>query len=176
MAESSLIPKKLPTAGRFLPEVGLGIFLRLAVVFFIISGAITGLIYLYKDRLTKEIADQKSVLEKLEVAFEPSTINELERVSNLIVSAKEVLRGHIKSSSVFDLLEANTISNVSFNKYSHTIEQKTVTLSGDATSYTAVSQQTRIFESLPEVASASFSNLALKENSSVSFALTLTLK
>ncbi|QQG42549.1 MAG: hypothetical protein HYW15_03545 [Candidatus Giovannonibacteria bacterium] len=175
MAEESLIPKKLPQSQIYAPG-GLGVFLRIAFILFMASAFLTGGLYLYRNYLVNNIARQKSVLQKLEVAFEPSLIAELERVSNSISAARVILRGHQKTSATFDMIEANTIPSASFATFGYSAEKNTVTLTGEAASYADVSAQSSAFEALPNVASATFGNLSLRETGAVGFTLNIALK
>src|SRR3989344_1122026 len=105
MAEASLIPKKVPSGIEYYKAEGLGAFVRLALIFLILAGALSGLLYLYKKLLIKQIADQKAVLADLDTRFEPSLIKELERISNSINNAGSLINNHVFVSPVFDFLE-----------------------------------------------------------------------
>lgn len=175
MAEESLIPKKLPT-GTAYPAGDFGIFLRIAFIVFLAAAFLSGGLYLYRNFLTNNLSRQKSVLAKLEVEFEPSLIKQLESVSGSITAARQILRNRVKTSALFDMLEANTLPTISFNTFSYSTEKNTVTLTGEASSYSDVSGQSSVFEFLPPVESATFGNLSLKEAGTVGFLLNLVLK
>lgn len=174
MAEESLIPKKFPTA-QYASE-GFGVFLRISVIIFLVSLLLTAGIYAYGNFLKNNLASQKSVLQKVEIEFEPNTISELERVSNSIASAKNVLRAHTTSSSIFDMIEASALPAVSFSVFSYSAEKNMITLTGEATSYSDISAQSSVFEALLIVESATFGNLSLKEIGTVGFILNIQLK
>ncbi len=174
MAEESLIPKKSPTA-QYAPE-GFGVFLRISAIIFLVSLLLTAGIYAYRNFLTNNLASQKSVLQKLEIEFEPATISELERVSGAIASAWDVLRAHTMSSAIFDMIEASALPTASFNTFFYSAEKNMVTLTGEAASYSDVSAQSSVFEALPAVESATFGNLSLKETGTVGFILNVQLK
>lgn len=174
MAEESLIPKKFPTQ-QYGGE-GLGVFLRISVIIFLASLLLTAGIYAYRNFLKNNLAGQKSVLQKLEIEFEPATISELERVSNSIASAGDVLRAHTMPSAIFDMIEASALPTASFNTFSYSAEKNIITLTGEAASYSDVSAQSSVFEALPAVESATFGNLSLKEAGTVGFILNVQLK
>ena len=174
MAEESLIPKKFPTP-QYVGE-GFGVFLRISAIIFLVSLLLTTGIYAYRNFLTNNLASQKSVLQKVEIEFEPATISELERVSNSIAAAGDILRAHTTSSAVFDMIEASALPTASFSTFSYSAEKNAITLAGEAASYSDVSAQSSVFEALPAVESATFGNLSLKETGAVGFILNIVLK
>ena len=175
MADTSLMPKKF-SVPQYAGET-LGAFFRIGVIGFLVVAVFVGGLYLYRESLKISLESQKSVLEKLEVEFEPSLIAELERVSNTMATARDILRLHSQTSPVFNnVLEPNTLTSVSFNSFAYSAEKNTVTLSGEAASYSDVSSQSAVFESLPNVVSATFSNMALRESGGVSFTINIVLK
>lgn len=177
MAEvSTLIPKKGAVRSQFITEGGISIFMRLSSVVFVVAVLVTGVLYAWKSLAQRNVNEQGDLLKKLEVKFDPATIEELKKLANKISAAKYLLASHTKTSAVFDLLEKNTLPDVGYSSFAHAAVQHTVTLSGEAPSYTSVAAQTAIFESLPEVLSASFSNLSLLESGRVKFSIVITLK
>ncbi|MDP3935211.1 MAG: hypothetical protein Q8Q46_03290 [Candidatus Giovannonibacteria bacterium] len=174
MAEESLIPKKFPAA-QYASE-SFGVFFRISAIIFLVSLLFTAGIYVYGNFLKNSLADQKSVLQKVEIEFEPNTIAELERVSGAIASAGDILRGHTMSSDIFVMVEASALPTTSFNTFFYSAEKNMITLTGEAASYSDVSAQSSVFESLPNVESATFGNLALKETGTVGFILNVQLK
>ena len=175
MDEQSLIPKKPAVRPQYV-SAGLGVFFRLSFIFFLVSLLFAGTLFFYKNVLTNQLADQKETLKKLEVEFEPSLIAELDRVSRSISAARDLVKKHLRQSAIFTLLQENTLPAVTFTSFGYAEEKKSVTLAGDAASYADISAQSTVFESLGSVASARFSNLALKDSGRVSFALSITLK
>ncbi len=175
MAEEALIPKKLPRASMY-PSVGFGVFLRIVFVIFLVVAFFSGGLYLYRNFAANSLNNQKSVLEKLKVEFDPSTIFELERISKSIVAARELLRGREQVSKIFNTLEASILPSVTFNTFSFSADKGAAGISGEAASYGDVSLQANFFESLPDVLSATFSNLNLKETGSVGFNMNILFK
>ena len=175
MAEESLIPKKptvkIPYEGGFF-----GVFFRLSFAFFIVAAILTGGLYLYRNFLINNLADQKATLQKLETDFEPALISELDKVSSSITNSKDLLKNHTKTSEVFAILEENTLPEISFGSFGYNTELKSLSLQGEAFSYSAISLQSSVFESLPSISSAKFSNLGLKDSGKVTFNLTIIFK
>ena len=174
MAEESLIPKKFTTL-RYSGE-GFGVFFRISAILFLAAALLARGLSLSRNFLTNNLTRQRSVLEKLAIEFEPATILELERVSKTIFAGRGVLNNHTKISAIFDMLEANTMSSVSFGTFAYSAEKNTVTLSGEAGSYADVSAQSSVFEMLPDVESATFGNLALRESGAVGFVLNIVFR
>lgn len=174
MAETSLIPKKFPTPMGSREDFG--VFFRVSLIVFLAAAVFTAGLYFYRNFAGASLLRQKSLLEKLEVEFEPSLIAELERVSNSIVAARDILRLHGRTSPVFDVLEQSTLSSVSFSNFSYSADKNIINLSGEAASYSDVASQSRVLEALPNIASATFSNLSLRESGAVSFNLNMVLK
>lgn len=143
---------------------------------FLVAALFTGGLFLFRNFALNNLNNQKSVLQKLEIEFEPKTVAELERVSRAIASAQDILRKHARLSFVFKLIEDNTLNSVNFSNFSYSADKNTAALSGEAASYGDVSLQANIFESLQEAASATFGSLALKDTGNVSFALNIIFK
>ncbi len=166
----------MPSKTQFLPEGGLSMFLRISTVVFVVSAIISGSLYLWKSALASSVADQSSTLDKLNVTLNPGTITELEHTADAISSARSLLTNHAKTSVLFDMLEQNTLPDVGYTSFQYTSDQHTINLSGQASSYSSVAAQTAILENLPNVSSATFSNLALQDTGGVNFKIILTLK
>ena len=157
-------------------SAGFGVFLRIVFVVFLVVALFSGGLYLYRNFAANSLNNQKAVLEKLKVEFDPSTIFELERISKSIVAARELLRSHAQVSIIFKTLEDSTLPSVTFNNFSFSADRGAIGLAGEAASYGDVSLQANFFESLPDVLSATFSNLSLKETGSVGFNMNILFK
>lgn len=177
MAETSLIPKKFSVPRPMAAGEGFGAFFRIGLIVFLAAAVFTGGLYFYRNFLENSLISQKSILEKLEVEFEPSLIAELERVSNAIIAARDILRLHGKATPIFEnILEKNTLAAVNFSTFAYSAEKNTITLGGEAASYADVASQSGVFEALPDVLSATFSNLSLRESGTIGFNLNIVLK
>jgi hypothetical protein len=178
MAEiSTLIPKKTLGGGaNIATSVGIGVFFRISFIFFLASAALTGGIYLVDKYLTSTLNEEKSLLKKIEIEFEPVLIAELERVGASIRAAKAILQSHERTSNIFNLLESQTLKDVSFSSFTFASDNRSITMSGIAPSYAGVAAQAAIFGALPEVVLVSFSNMSLNETGTVNFSVTINLK
>ena len=157
-------------------SVGAGVFFRIAFIVFLASAMLTGGLYLFRNYVSENLKAQKSLLKKIEVEFEPTLVAELERVSKSISAAKEIIRTHTHTSKIFDLLESHTLTNVAFDKFAFSIDKNSISLAGDAPSYTAIAAQAAVFGALPEIASVALSNLSLKDTGAVNFSISINLK
>ena len=173
MAEVSLIPKKI-TAG--VSADGFGIFFRVAVVFFIVTFGIIGGLFLYRMLLESNLAKGQEALQALESQFPIETIEQHEQVGNAIVASNKILDEHLKQSSIFTLLEENTLPATYYSSFSYAENDRKATLTGEAPSYQAVAQQASVFEGLDKVSSATFSNLSLSSKGTVGFGLSIVFK
>ena len=174
MAEASLIPKKLPSAASSL-GTGLGVFFRIGFVFFVVAVLATGGLFLYRMLLVSNLTKQRAALAQLESQFPVADIERREEVARAIEASKTLLDAHVRPSRIFPLLQNNTLPAVFFSTFSYAETDRAITVSGDAPSYQAVAQQASIFESLEEVASATFSNLSLTNRGTVNFNLKIIL-
>lgn len=177
MAEtSSLIPKKTASGAAYYRTEGLGSLLRLSLILFVLAGILTGTLYAYKVYLNGQLEQQRKVLSELQEQIEPKTIDKLERLATTINNAKNLLKGHIYVTPVFDFLEKNTLPDVSFNSFTYSADKKSLTLIGEAPSYTEVSAQVKVFQNQPQISETSFSNTTLKDTGSVSFTAVINFK
>ena len=172
MAEVSLMPKKTATP-RSEMAGGVDIFLRIAVVFFLIAVLATGGLFLFGMLTERTLAKQQSALTNLESQFPLETIEQHEEVGNAITISKKLLDGHLHQSGIFKILEDNTLPAVSFSNFSYAEADHKLVLSGEAPSYQAVADQASVYESLDTIESATLGNLVLTGRGTVTFGLTI---
>ncbi|MDP2668723.1 MAG: hypothetical protein Q8P07_02715 [bacterium] len=177
MAEiSSLMPKKASSGMEYYKNEGLGALLRLSLILFILAAVLTGLLFAYKGVLARQLDQQRQILTDLQVQFEPSLVAQLEHVASTITNAKTLLSKHLFITPVFNFLEKNTLPDVSFSSFNYSADKKTLTLNGEAPSYTEISAQIKTFQKQPEVAGAYFSNTNLRDAGSVVFNTIINFK
>lgn len=175
----SFIPKKSSKTNykTIYKEAGLGLLMKASVFLFILSVAGFGASYFYKEATTREINELSVSLKRAKSAFDPSLINEMERLMGSISFTKELLQNHIHPSSIFDVLESITHEKISFSSFAFNYEENDlkIGLTGSAQSYRVLAEQAMIFENSDVVKDFSFSGFLLDENSNLSFSLDLTL-
>ena len=169
MAEalSPLIPR---IQTRFTPaRSGMGILMFLGTVLLVLSLVALGGVFFYKRFLQQQIDDLSKSLKRLEADFDPALIQEFLKISKAIDASKAALAGHRSMSNLFDFLEENTLRDVRFASFAFTEKETSLTMAGEARSYTTLAQQASLLERSPLVRKISLSNLALKETGSISF-------
>ena len=175
MDGESLIPKKaIARKTEYISREG-GI-LRLAFIFFLATGLLSGGLIFYRNYIFNSLEEGKATLLKLETEFDPVLISEVGRVSSSIAAGKSILDKHLKQSDIFFLLEENTIPQIFYNSFNYSLDQKSLVLTGEAINYSIIASQADIFESLEKIEDAVFSSLTLRDTGRVAFTLTLNFK
>lgn len=172
MADLTFIPKREAQfetkPGPKFGLLGFGAFLLLIVSLILFGGS-----FFYKQGLNKDIKKMIQEIERQKEEFDPALINELILTSKNIEAAKSVVREHQIVSSVFALLEENTLSKVSFQKFA---DKKTaVSLEGESSNYEEIAKQVLILKANPLVEEIQFSRLAKSQNK-INFGLEIILK
>lgn len=175
---TSFIPKTRLTASAY-RQKGLGLFFISSTILLVISLGLFGGVYFYRQSLQKDIDGLSASLERARQAFEPQLINELSGLNNSIDAATELFGRHQAVSGIFKIIESSTLPNVAFSNFNYKISSggaPMVSMTGEATSYTQVAIQAKIFRDSDAIGQVSFSNLSLKEAGRVSFNLQLVFK
>jgi hypothetical protein len=141
--QTSFIPKKALAEDRTATRRRVSLYGLIAgFIFFgaLISAAAT---YFYKGSLTTQIASMSSQLDAARNAFEPSLINELQRLDRRIGSAETLLSNHIVVSPVFTALQSNTLKSIQFTKFSYVTPPDpgapvSIKITGRARDYTSI--------------------------------------
>jgi hypothetical protein len=145
--QTSFIPKK-PIVESQKVGSSISLFLLLSIIIFIVSLALAGGIYIWKNSLVTRIEDDKKALVADKASYEEATINSLIRLDDRIKVSNDLLSKHLAVSPVFLLLEKNTLKNVRIKslKFAYgTGSQIKVDLLGSAQSYEALSKQSDAF-------------------------------
>ncbi len=174
---TSFIPKTRLTAITYRAKgFGLGFFIS-TIILLLALASFAG-VYFYKQSLQKQIADEKASLERAKQAFEPGLISELAHLNVTIDAAKILMANHQALSDIFSFLSDLTLSDTSFSNFHYgTIAGKPVVdMAGEASSYTGVALQAKLFRENDLIEQVSFSNLSLKEAGKVSFSIELVFK
>ncbi len=175
---TSFIPKTRLTAPSY-RQKGVGLFFILGSIILVISLGLLAAIYFYRQSLQKDIDGLSASLERARAAFEPQLINELSGLNNSIDASTELFSRHQAVSNIFKIIESSTLPNVAFSNFNYKISSggnSVVSMTGEATSYTQVAIQAKIFRDNDAIDQVSFSNLSLKEAGRVSFNLQLVFK
>ena len=121
--------------------------------------------------LLKQQAEDQATLKSTREAFDPALIQELKAVNNRIDAAKALLASHTAVSGLFDIIQALTLQSVRFKQFTYEYNTKGIklTMSGEATSFTAIALQSDVFGKNQMIKNPILSNLTLGNNGSVTF-------
>src|SRR3989344_9139849 len=99
----SFIPKR-SLSSRPASRGGWGGFVLFSFLIFILSGALWGGLYMYKNYLNDNIAQLGQSIENQKASFEIPTVNEITDFSEKISVVKKLLDEHKAFSNVLDFL------------------------------------------------------------------------
>lgn len=176
--QTSFIPRKSLVKENVNQEKPIGIFLIISVFIFIASILGAAGIFLYEKKITSDIASASESLKRAQGAFELPTIENLKALGRRIEISKNLLQKHTVISPIFELLQANTLKSVRFNKFEYSNNLKgdvTVELDGEAKSYETLALQSSEFAKNKNIKENVFSNINLDEKGNVIFRVKLTL-
>ena len=157
---------------------GGGGFVFLSFLIFVLSAALWGGLYLYKNYLNDSIAQLGKSIEKQKASFEIPTINEVTGFSEKISVAKKLLAGHKSFSNVLDFLQDFTMKDVKFNDLNYSFAETgepALALSGTTKSYASLTAQIQALEKYNQVRQVSVSGLSSDGRGMVKFNLKITL-
>ncbi len=172
--QSSFIPKK-PLTGAIARNGSAAFgnfFLFIAILLFIASLVAAGGVFAYQSFLNTAISSKSDSLTKAEAAFDPSTIQDLERLDSRMNNGENLLQRHTAPSALFDLLSIQTLQNVQFTSFDYELQDDgsaQVTLAGDADSFATVALQSDQFNASQSLKNVVFSGITVAANGSVAF-------
>lgn len=181
--QSSFIPKK-PIATQAKPgyvpgtRSGVGFFTLITIVIFLMTLLFSGGVYAYRLSLQGQIDNQIKQLEKAREQFEPNFIAEATRLNARMIAAREILRNHISPSTIFSLLEENTLKTVQFTDFSFADNPDgtvAVTANGIADSFRSIVLQSDTFGDTTYMRNVLFTGLQPTQSGNVSFGMTANL-
>jgi len=178
--QTSFVPKKPITENRASGS-GVGLFLLLSIILFIVAAALAGGVWFWQKSLLSKIEKSKLALVADRNSYEEEAINSLVRLNDRIEESKKLLSNHLAVSPVFTLLEQNVLRNIRLKtmKFSSDTNNKiNLSLSGTAVSYDVLSKQSDAFgsENLRKfISNPVVSDFSPMEDGSVSFDFTASL-
>lgn len=116
--QGSFIPKAPLTAPR---RRGAGLFMLGALFLFAFSIAAAGAAFGYERYLKAAIAGKDETLKRAEGAFDSGVIRDLVRLDARLTQGRELLRRHVAPSSIFTLLEQETLERVQFTSFDYAL-------------------------------------------------------
>lgn len=132
-------------------------------------------LFVYKLYLTKQKESYSNSLSSARDSFEKETIDELDTFNKRIESAKQILSGHVSTSSVFKLLQELTIPSIQYTHFSQSTDEKgiLVNIEGVARDYRSIALQAEMFNKGKGLSfkNVVFSNLVKDKNNNIIFDL-----
>lgn len=171
--QTNFIPKAAPTAPGGLrskkpkqPSLlfSLGLFLFIAAALLI--GGLYGFLYLKQQ----DIATLEQSLAQVAQQVDGSVLAEIEEADAKIRLAEAIYESHTVRSPLLAFLAETTLPEVAYAGFNYS-EGGQITMSGMATGYQAIAQQSDIFSASPDVRDHIFSGFQLSDDGRVSFSL-----
>jgi hypothetical protein len=184
--QTSFIPKKpiltqTSTVARSRSTVSL--FSLFSILLFIISLAGAGFVVFYQNYLTNTQTQYEQTLQANENQFNPTLIATLQRASDKINTASQLLASHLAVSQVLNIIAALTAQNITFTSFSYNAPADAsspalISMKGQADSFSDIAFQSDIFGSAinygtnTKIETPVLSNLSLATNGDVNFTFT----
>lgn len=134
--------------------------------------------YLYDRYLTHSLEAKAEELAVAQREVNEDQVEDFVRLRDRLTYGQELLDNHMAVSQVFDVLEAETLSNVRFSKLGmivaddHTAQ---IDIEGIARNFNALAAQSNAFAGEKGIRRAIFSGIVVNRDNTVSFKLTADL-
>ncbi len=170
--QTSFIPKKpiVATPGREPSSVNL--FALLSTIVFIMTLALAGGVFSYKQLIVKQIAENKVMLDKAKSAFEPETIKSIVRLDTRLEVGKKLLDSHLAVTPFFEYLSTITLKTVRFKTFDFSYLSKDkieVKMSGQAQDYDSVALQSDLLNQQKLLKKPMLGDMSLEAAGTVAF-------
>ena len=177
--QTSFIPKKAltETTSRPRPE-SVSVFFIIGFIVFILSLASAGGGFAYKKILIGSITDMNQRLAEAKNSFESDFIEKMNRLSKRIEAGNKLLATHTVVSTVFDLLENQTLATIKFNNFTYDLRDNGtsfISLTGEAVNFSSIALQSDIFGQEKYIKSPVFSDLNSDQRGIVVFKFNASL-
>lgn len=173
----SFIPKK---SLNYRPAVkrSSGGFVLFALLIFMISSALWGILYMYKKSLNDNATLLNETIKKEKGALEESTINEVAIFAQKISVVKKLLGNHKSFVNVLNFLQDFTMKDIQFNDLNYSFSEAdgpSLSLSGATKSYASLALQIQALEKNNQVKRVSVSGLSSDTKGGVKFNLKIII-
>lgn len=174
--QTSFIPKKTETVKPKRSGGSFGLINTVSFVLLIMSIVMAGGVYFYRDNLATRVQEMQVSLNRARNIFEPSLLEELRILDKRMKAAREILQGHIAVSPIFNILQETTLPNIRYVNFQYELNLANpnlvqVSMTGEATSYDAVTLQADLFNKNRFIRNPIFSNFSLNRNGLIDFDL-----
>ena len=150
-----------------------GILMFIGLVALFASMLLAGGAYFYKTILTTNVVTLSDSLQKSQAAFEPATLQSLERLDSRLSSATELLGKHVTLLPLFYFFNTQTIQTLRYKNFSYTFNNSTnkvdVHASGEAKDYQSIAYQSDVYAGTGVLQNFIFSDLNLDSTGRVIF-------
>jgi hypothetical protein len=172
--QTSFIPKKPIISSTDVKEPR-SLLLFITTLLMAAAILVSGILFVYKLYLTKQVASSSESLALVRDSFEKDTIAELELYDKRTQSAKQILSKHIVFSPMFALLGEITIPAIQYTSFEEQSDIKgyTVNIKGLARDYRSIALQADMFNSIKgrSFTNVLFSNLVKDKSNNIGFDL-----
>ncbi|MDR3558250.1 MAG: hypothetical protein P4L61_01835 [Candidatus Pacebacteria bacterium] len=171
------------------------IFLTLSIIIFIVSLGGAGFAYAWQRVLNSEQVQYKDDLAKDQNQFNTDLINTLTAANTKIDVAKSLIKNHLATSEIFNIISQLTIASVEWKSFSFTApsvsgasanaagtpSDVTISMQGEADSYYSVAYQSDVlgnssqFGSNDVIKNPVLSNLSVGSDGKVGFSFTASV-
>ncbi len=149
--------------------------ITVVLVVLLVATLLMGLgVYALDRSVTSQIGQLSDSLARSQKAFEPKVILELKDLDMRLKTASTLLQKHIAVSSFFEMLGAQTLPGIAYDSFRFINDEKegySIVITGRATSYETIAEQSSIFGDDSRVAQHVFSNFKLLDTGRISFDL-----
>jgi hypothetical protein len=145
--QSSFIPKQ-PVNQVTRHVSGSNIFFLISFLIFIVTGVLSGFVYLWDKQTDIKITQVNKDLNSVRNAFDQNTVKEFVRLNDKINTSDFLLKQHVAPSVLFGIIGDSTLKNVRFTNFTYANtggDKVSVSMSGEAISYETVSLQASAF-------------------------------
>jgi hypothetical protein len=170
---TSFVPKQpVRTVRRPQVKGPLNIFAVAALALLGAAIVLAGLVFGFEVYLKQVKSERTADLKVVQDSVDPQAVEELARLSQRLVIAKELLNNHVAVSAVFGMFERDTVQNISFDDFelqtapSGDVELK---MKGVAATFNALAYQAVVFRENPFLRNQLFGNITVTEEGDVTF-------
>ena len=146
--QTSFIPKKPIDPGIRMVNAKepTSIFPIIAWVIVIATIIACGALFAYEQLLKSQINQAETNIISAKEAFQPDTIQQLVNVSNQISFTENLLKSHVLTNRILDILQSLTVKKIYFIdfSYSNTLGSPSILMNGETQSYNALAEQYEI--------------------------------
>ncbi|MBI4119933.1 MAG: hypothetical protein HY454_00520 [Parcubacteria group bacterium] len=177
METISLIPKSEKERGlpRFVsfqkPKLELNRAAKVELILVLALAGLWGGAYFWQGQLRNTLAVVNTQLQAVIGQRDMSLENRLKTVGAVLETFGNVLNEHRYWSKVFEMLEKNTLPEVTFVSFEGDDVANAITLKGRSPSYAVLARQVKVLQTAPDVSAVTTSGINLSPDGSLNFSV-----